>query len=176
MSQDTEKRGSAQSADSSGKSTATFSVPDSDIIVSSVVAPKRTHLTAPEHKQSPATTMQPAAAASVSTGQVVTDRWSDGTFGVHNQAATEQSVSENNDSTSYSGKSAEATTAQAAVPKKVTVERVGKRDDTQQSQAGAEATSGDMVGMFAGVDSATLQVITSSAHQALENRGRGGEA
>ncbi|KIH86458.1 hypothetical protein SPBR_08669 [Sporothrix brasiliensis 5110] len=112
MDKATTSRDSAQSGDRSSQSTDTFSVPSSSgAIPSTVVAPKASHLRA---EAAPTNT-----AAVSSTAAPTVSRWSDGTFGSAAGGSDAPSTTSGGSGpagslSTYSGKSAQATTAQAA--------------------------------------------------------------
>ncbi|CAK7214512.1 hypothetical protein SCUCBS95973_002172 [Sporothrix curviconia] len=103
----------AHSAERSSQSTSTsssFPIFDSDDLSSTVVAPKASHLRA-----AAASSISPPGAASgpaAVTAAPTASRWSEGTFGAE---SAHQSTSDEQASSTYSGKPAEATTAQTAV-------------------------------------------------------------
>ncbi|OAA67969.1 hypothetical protein SPI_00164 [Niveomyces insectorum RCEF 264] len=167
MNQNFDKRDSAQSADRSSQSTATFSVPSSPDIPSSVIAPKASHLRAA------AADAQPAAAPSSATARATcaTSRWSEGTFG--SVAAASQGSSEVQASSTYSGKSAEATNAQTATATVIDVHRPKKSDDKPQPKAPVDVTSAELVDLVRGVSSTDLQNVLSSGHSSRVARGKG---
>ena len=134
---------SAQSANHSSQS-----VPGPSDVPSAVVPPKSLH-------QQAAATKTPAVAASDPAPLSTISRWSEGTFG---SATASQSTSNKQGSSTYSGKSAEATIAQAAAPTLV---------DTSPPQ---QTTSADYVKLFQSMDPVSLQIVLSSGHNAKETR------
>lgn len=96
---DTKKRaGSHSASESSSNSTTTLSVPTSDHIPSTVIAPKREHQT--KTAGQPLLDKGKQVEVPVAANDDTANRWSDGTFGNYPAAATHQSSSEKTDSAS----------------------------------------------------------------------------
>ncbi|OAA63529.1 hypothetical protein SPI_03692 [Niveomyces insectorum RCEF 264] len=152
------------------------SVTGSDNIPSSVVPPPATHLGTNSQQATTSATPTALALSGSSAGKEaasakVTDRWSEGTFGQKPDSVADRSSL---GSTSYSGTSAEATTAQVAVVKTIHVGGEGKKEDKNEGNVttGADVTSADMSDLLADVDSKNLELMSSSARRYRENRSK----
>ncbi len=162
---DSMKRGSqASGVSGTSGSSATFSVPDSTDIPSSIAPPPRAHQTAGTGAQASTSgsQLQTAAVVALVSDKGATARWSAGTFGQGDRSDARSST--------YSGRSDEATTAQAGTAKAVTVVRKTDEKPEPTRQPEKSPTDEQLASFLDGVDSSYIRILKSTGDKSRLHR------